>query len=101
MSRRIEEQHPDKRVVDLPQNGGGDYTVGLRYLVHPIRDLPSINRKGHLFVLVGVNTFSAAMSNAAHFRTKTAALLAGQTIGERPNSYQLRLPEKECRNALK
>ena len=84
----VDEQRPDKLVIDMRQNGGGDYTLGLRYLVHPIRDLPSINRKGRLFVLVGANTFSAAMSNAAHFRSKTSALLVGQTIGERPNSYQ-------------
>jgi hypothetical protein len=84
----VDERHPDKLVIDMRQNGGGDYTVGLRYLVHPIRDLSSINRKGRLFILVGPNTFSAAMSNATHFRSKTSALLVGQTIGERPNSYQ-------------
>ncbi len=88
MFKLVDEQRPDKLVIDMRQNGGGDYTLGLRYLVHPIRDLPSINRKGRLFVLVGANTFSAAMSNAAHFRSKTSALLVGQTIGERPNSYQ-------------
>jgi hypothetical protein len=84
----VEEKRPHKLVIDMRQNGGGDYTLGLRYLVQPIRNLPSINRKGALFILVGANTFSAAMSNAAHFRSKTAALLVGQTIGERPNSYQ-------------
>jgi hypothetical protein len=84
----IARQHPDKVVIDMRLNGGGDYTEGLRYLVHPLRDLPDINRKGHLFVLVGPSTFSAAMSNSAHFRYQTNAILAGQQIGERPNSYQ-------------
>ncbi len=92
----VSEQHPTKFVIDLRQNGGGDYTVGLRYLVRPIRELPDINQKGHLFVLIGPQTFSAAMSNAAHFRTQTAAILVGQPIGEKPNSYQesrrLKLP---------
>jgi hypothetical protein len=83
----VAEHHPAKLVIDLRENGGGDYTVGERWLVHPIRDLPSINRKGHLFVLVGAVTFSAAMNNAAQFRSQTAAILAGQTIGEKPNSY--------------
>jgi hypothetical protein len=86
--RMINEQQPTKLVIDMRQNGGGDYTVGLRYLVRPIRDLPSINRKGHLFILIGPQTFSAAMSNAAHFRYQTAALLVGEPIGEKPNSYQ-------------
>lgn len=84
----IGQQHPDKLVIDMRLNGGGDYNEGLTYLVHPVRDLANINRKGHLFVLVGPNTFSAAMSNAAHFRYQTNATLAGQQIGEKPNSYQ-------------
>jgi hypothetical protein len=84
----IKQQHPDKVVIDMRLNGGGDYNEGLKYLVHPIRDLSEINRKGHLFVLVGPNTFSAAMSNSAHFRYQTNAILVGQQIGEKPNSYQ-------------
>ncbi len=84
----VGEQHPIKLVIDMRENGGGDYTVGLRHLVHPVRELPDINRKGHLYILIGPQTFSAAMSNAAHFRTQTAALLIGQPIGEKPNSYQ-------------
>jgi hypothetical protein len=82
------EKHADKLVIDMRQNGGGDYTVGLRHLIQPIKELPDINRKGRLFVLIGSNTFSAAMSNAAHFRSQTAAILVGQPIGEKPNSYQ-------------
>jgi hypothetical protein len=84
----LDRQRPDKLVIDLRQNGGGDYYEGLRYLVEPIRQRQDINRKGHLFVLIGPHTFSAAMSNAAHFRTKTAAILVGEAIGEKPNSYQ-------------
>jgi hypothetical protein len=81
-------ERPDKLVIDLRQNGGGDYTEGLKHLIEPIRDLPGVNAKGHLFVLVGARTFSAAMSNAAQFRSRTAAILVGQTVGERPNGYQ-------------
>ena len=84
----IKQQNPDKLVIDMRLNGGGDYNVGLKHLVHPIRDLPDTNRKGHLFVLVGPSTFSAAMSNSAHFRYQTNAILVGQQIGEKPNSYQ-------------
>ncbi|MGA2375514.1 MAG: hypothetical protein ABSF72_08330, partial [Candidatus Sulfotelmatobacter sp.] len=45
----INREHPDKLVIDMRLNGGGDYDKGLKYLVHPIRDLSTINRKGHLF----------------------------------------------------
>jgi hypothetical protein len=84
----IHEKNPGKLAIDLRQNRGGDYEVGEKYLIHPVRDLPSINKKGHLFVLIGADTFSAAMNNAAEFHSQTAALLVGQEIGEKPNSYQ-------------
>lgn len=84
----LKREHPDKLVIDLRRNGGGDYNVGLKNLIEPLRKDKDINRKGHLFVLIGANTFSAAMSNAAQFRTMTEATLVGQTIGEKPNSYQ-------------
>jgi hypothetical protein len=84
----IRERNPEKLVIDLRQNRGGDYTVGEKYLIHPVRDIPSINKKGHLFVLIGADTFSADMNNAAQFHSQTAALLVGQEIGEKPNGYQ-------------
>jgi hypothetical protein len=88
MMGMVEREKPDKLAIDLRQNSGGDFNVGLRHLIHPIRELKEINRKGHLFVLIGPGTFSAAMANAAQFRAQTAALLVGETIGEKPNSYQ-------------
>jgi len=92
----VADKHPVKLIVDMRQNGGGDFTDGLRYLIDPIRRTPSVNRRGHLYVLIGPNTFSAAMANAAQFRSRTHAILVGEPIGERPNSYQepriLRLP---------
>jgi hypothetical protein len=84
----ISQTRPEKLVIDLRDNGGGDYTVGERNLIRPVKRLESINRKGHLFVLIGAQTFSAAMNNAAQFRSQTAATLVGVTIGEKPNSFQ-------------
>jgi hypothetical protein len=88
MMETVRNERPAKVVIDLRQNGGGDYNVGLTYLIKPLRDEKDINQKGHLFVLIGPDTFSAAMANAAQFRTMTNATLVGQPIGERPNSYQ-------------
>ncbi|MDQ2878013.1 MAG: S41 family peptidase, partial [Pseudomonadota bacterium] len=75
-------------VIDLRDNGGGNFCEGLDDLVLPIARRPAINRDGGLFVLVGPQTFSAAMSNAAHFRQLTHAVLVGAPIGEKPDSYQ-------------
>jgi hypothetical protein len=97
--REVNDKNPSKLVIDLRQNSGGDYNHGLQYLIEPMRGLTKINLKGHLFVLIGVNTFSAAMSNAAQFHQRTAATLVGEPIGERPNSYQeareMRLPNSQ------
>jgi len=84
----LPQTHTDKVIIDLRQNGGGDYTVGEAELVRPIACRTSINRPGHLFVLIGPRTFSAAMNNAAQFRSMTQATLVGEPIGEKPNSYQ-------------
>ena len=54
----VAEKHLEKLIIDMRQNGGGDYFQGLRHLVEPIRRLSEINRKGHLFVLIGTQTFS-------------------------------------------
>ena len=96
MLAAVRRDRPRKVVVDMRFNLGGDYTLGEKYVIEPLRALPQINRRGHLFVLISAYTFSAGMSNAAQFRSRTHAILAGQTIGERPNSYQepreIRLP---------
>jgi hypothetical protein len=80
--------HPGKLIIDMRDNGGGDNTVGYAELVQPIKACADLNRKGHLYVLVGPETFSAAMNNAAQLQDETHAILVGQTIGEKPNSYQ-------------
>ena len=77
-----------KLVIDMRDNGGGDNTEGEAHLVRPIKARADLNRKARLYVLIGPLTFSAAMNNAAQFADETEAILVGETIGERPNSYQ-------------
>jgi hypothetical protein len=82
------DDNPTKRlVIDLRQNGGGDFFEGRRHLIHPLKKRPALNEKGRLFVIIGRQTFSAAMVNAIDFRKETNAILVGEPIGERPNSY--------------
>ena len=83
----IDRVGPARVVIDLRQNGGGDFFEGREHLVEPIKKRPAINQKGRLFVVVGRATFSAAMVNAIDFRKQTNAILVGEPIGERPNSY--------------
>ena len=82
------DSNPTKRlVIDLRQNGGGDFFEGRKHLIRPLKERAAINQKGHLFVIIGRRTFSAAMVNAIDFRKETNAILVGEPIGERPNSY--------------
>ena len=88
MFTMVDAAKPAKLIIDLRDNGGGDNTMGYAALVKPIETRGDLNARGHLYVLVGPLTFSAAMNNAAQFQDETRAILVGQTIGERPNSYQ-------------
>jgi len=88
--------HPTaKIVIDLRQNGGGDYTKGRRFLVSELKVRPAIKP----YVLIGTRTFSAAMNNAIDFKNDAKATLVGLPIGEKPNSYQendeMTLPESK------
>lgn len=85
---RFIDANPTQRlVVDMRQNGGGDFFEGRKHLIQPIKQRPALNERGHLFVIVGRRTFSAALANAVDFRKETKAILVGEPIGERPNSY--------------
>lgn len=83
------EQMPAARLIlDLRQNGGGDLTKVRRHLLPALKAHPQINQPGHLFVIIGHQTYSAAMSNATDFRKETHAILVGEPTSARPNGYQ-------------
>src|SRR5262249_39563266 len=83
----IHERHADKVIIDLTQNPGGNYFHGLHGLIEPLAKLSDINRKGHLFVLIGPLTGSAAVINASQFHSMTQAILVGEAIGTKPTEY--------------
>ncbi len=84
----LDRLRPARLIIDLRDNGGGDYEKGRSLLIDPIVRRPWINSRGRLFVMIGRGTFSAAMVNTVDFDVMTEALLVGESIGERPNSYQ-------------
>lgn len=85
--KQLDARHPKRLLIDLRDNGGGDFNFGRRF-IDQLRTRPWLNKRGALYVLVGRRTFSAAMTNAVDFKKTTRAILVGETIGAKPNGWQ-------------
>lgn len=99
----IKENPVDRLIVDMRWNEGGNFTKGRQYLIEKIMFVPELNRAGHLYVITGRATFSAAMTNATDFRRETQAILVGEPVGARPNgymeNYMFTLPNSKLRGS--
>lgn len=84
----IDKNPVKKLVIDMRQNGGGDFTRGRDFLVNKIKERQNFLVPGHLFVIAGRVTFSAGMANTADFKNDLHAILVGESTGARPNGYQ-------------
>lgn len=84
----IDGRKATRLVVDLRRNLGGDFTKVREILLPPLAKHPIIGQKGHLYVLIGPSTFSAAVTNAIDFRRDANAILVGLPTGALPNGYQ-------------
>jgi len=67
---------PQRLVIDMRENGGGDFTLVREHLLPGLKQRSAINRTGHLFVVIGRDTFSAAMSNATDFKKRRKRFLS-------------------------
>src|SRR6185437_13656512 len=81
----ITKHKDDRLVVDLRRNGGGDNT-NLRPLLIAIAR-SRFNHRGHLYVLIGPVTFSAAQNFTSRLETATEAIFVGQPTGSNVNFY--------------
>jgi tetratricopeptide (TPR) repeat protein len=74
----------DKLVIDMRLNGGGNAFLN-GPLIHGLICCEKVNRRGHLFVIIGRNTISAAQSGATHIERYTNAIFVGEPTGSCPN----------------
>ncbi|ASP39532.1 peptidase S41 [Bacterioplanes sanyensis] len=82
------QQHKSRQlIIDLRDNGGGDFFVGL-ILAQRLVLADSIDWKSGVFVLTDNVTYSAAMSNAAQYSQILNARLIGEPTGAQPSGYQ-------------
>ncbi len=83
----IQKNNTKNLIIDLRDNYGGDFFVGLK-LAQLLVLADSINWKSGVYVLIDNVTFSAAMSNAAQFSQILNAQLVGSPTGAKPSGYQ-------------
>ena len=73
-------------VVDLRYNPGGDDRT-YRSLLLVLTTNPALSRRGSLLVLIGRQTFSAAVLLATELDKQTNAVFIGEPTGGSPNLY--------------
>ena len=76
----------DRLVLDLRLNRGGDGTLNQPLMLSLIRS-PKLEGPGHLFVIIGRSTFSAAQFLVHELEEYTDAVFVGEPTGGKPNSY--------------
>jgi hypothetical protein len=82
--RFINDNPVEHLIIDMRNNGGGNNGLN-RSLVHGLIRSDKVNRPGHLFVLVGRQTFSAAMNGSVDIERNTYAIFVGEPTGSSPN----------------
>ncbi len=83
----IDDNKSENLVIDLRDNYGGDFFVGLK-LAQFLVLADTINWRSGVYTLIDNVTFSAAMSNAAQFSQLLNSRLVGSPTGARPSGYQ-------------
>jgi len=88
----------ERTIVDLRLNGGGNSTV-IAPLIAGLRSRRALSTRGHLYALIGRATFSSGLLAAISFRNDLKAILVGEPVGEKLNSYgevrELTLPNSQ------
>ena len=79
----IAEGKAEHLVIDMRSNGGGN-TGLIRPLVTGLASCTAINRPGHLWVIIGRRTFSAAQNTVNLINAFTQATFVGEPTGSRP-----------------
>jgi hypothetical protein len=80
----INEHDVDRLVIDMRWNNGGNTFLEMP-LVRGLISNEKINRRGHLFVIIGRRTFSAAQNGATMIERNTNAIFVGEPTGSSPN----------------
>lgn len=86
LSQAIERNDPDKIILDLRYCHGGDQSLA-RGFVLPLVRWSKSSASGHVFALVGPETFSAAVNLASRLEEWTQITFVGEPLGSGPSHY--------------
>ena len=81
----IETQKPEKLIIDLRNNSGGNSAI-LKPFLEKLRT-SCINKKGSLYVLIGKKTFSSSLMNAIDLKRNYNSILIGESTSGNVNHY--------------
>jgi tetratricopeptide (TPR) repeat protein len=99
----INENDVEKLVIDMRWNSGGNNFLNRPILQGLLRN-DKINQKGKLFVIIGRQTFSAAMNGATDIERYTNAIFVGEPTGSSPNfvgeSIRVNLPYSKMQGSI-
>jgi hypothetical protein len=79
----IERLGAEHLILDMRFNGGGN-TYLVRPLLYGLVGSGAVNRRGHLWVITGRNTFSAAQNTVNFLDIHTEAVFVGEPTGSSP-----------------
>lgn len=82
----IDNHSVDRFILDLRYNSGGNGGLLLPF-VHQFIKRDTINRPGHLYILVGRKTFSAGVNLIGHLTAHTHAFFVGEPAGASLNHF--------------
>jgi hypothetical protein len=85
LARQVRRPAVKRIVVDIRHNYGGE-TFAYDDVLEPLISAPA-TKAGHLFVITGRNTFSAASLFAGELDAKTKAVFVGEPMGGSPNLF--------------
>ncbi len=84
MFKFIKENPVERLVIDMRWNGGGNNFYN-RPIIHGLIRNEKVNQLGKLFVIVGRQTYSAAMCGATEIERHAKAIFVGEPTGSSPN----------------
>jgi len=79
----VDSHDVDRMVVDTRFNGGGNNFLNMPLVLGLAES--KVNKPGHLFVIIGRDTFSAAQCFVTQVERYTKAIFAGEPTGSAPN----------------